>query len=1734
MKKNHIIDFLLFASIIFVFILSFSPRPALAGTWTQQAGSNSSAGSGTWVTMASSADGSKLAATDGVSIFTSIDSGVTWVNQTYTSLGTKSWNAITSSADGSKLAATVNGGYIYTSIDSGANWIARTGAGSRGWSAITSSADGSKLVATVSNGGIYTSNNGGTTWVAEMTFDPQYWSGITSSADGSKLVATDNATTYSYISTDGGYTWSSTLPVYGKKVASSADGSKLAITGNYSFYTSTNGGASWTTQTNPDTQHASYTVASSADGSRLALAFDGGYIYLSADSGASWTQQTAAGQRHWSSIVSSADGLKLAAADGWNNSYIYTYAEASVPDAPTSVTAVPGDGQATVYFNLPVTDGGSAITSYTITSSPGNFSTTTAITTGIVSGLANGTSYTFTVKATNSLGDSTASASSTAVIPDILSTITTNAPVMLSASAVSISGTLGTVGVGPIYMEFDTMRNGSMTSSGGYQLINPSSGDSINETVNSLQCGSKYSFDFSLTNSIGTSDGGWQDYVTPACAPTGVTAVAGNGQATISFSHFASGGVPLDTLYTITSSPGNFTATTSNNILVIPPIFNTVSTSTQAIVSGLTNGVSYTFTVKATNIAGESSSSASSTPVIPAGLPGVPGNYLAAPGNGQISLSWTAPASNGSPITSYNIYSFPSNALAATSSATSTSQIITGLTNGNTYYYYITAVNSVGESASSTTVNATPATVPHSPDNLSTHAGDRQVTLSWSSLTADGGSAITQYNIYSSPSNALLATTTSSILVINGLTNGNSYSYYVTAVNAIGESASTSVVSVTPATIPTAPRSLAAASGNGQITLSWLAPIDNGGLAIVQYSIYNSPAHTLAATSTSLNKTIIGLTNGNSYSYYVTAINSAGTSISSAVASATPATVPDAPTGVTAIPGDTQATVSFTSSADNGGAAISYYTIISNPGNFTATTSATSTSGVVTGLNNGTPYTFTVKAHNSAGDSLASAASAIITPQSSLSVPSAPTNVIASPGDSQANINFTASASDGGVAIDYYLITSAPGNFTATTSATSTSATISGPINGTSYTFAVKAHNSLGYSLASASSTPITPQASATVPGAPLNLSAVGTSTTISLSWWAPLSDGNSPLTSYQVDYKQNTGSSWTSISALSPTSTTAVVSSLLGGTIYSFRVIAINAVGSSAASNVATSSLNSLIFSNIVDTPTTTSAQISWSTDGLGTTQVEYGLTNSYGNLTTEKDIFSLLNSHTENLNNLVSCTRYYYRVRSKDALGNQDFGVPESTMTAGCLGDSASASTTLNVIDHTSGGNASLTDGQGGTLLSVALPAAFASSSVDLQINHLASAPVLTAAPVSTGKQMATDKVFDVKALTDISNTVSALSQPGSIAISYTSADISGINEDTLGIYYWNATSSSWTALNNCVLDKGNKRVTCSTPHFSVFALLGDTTTTTSGGGGGGGGGGGSSVASQTFTGTFSVLINQGATSTVNNLVTLSFAAQTGTTKMAISNTTDFSSVSSQGYSSTTNWMLSSDLGTKTVYVKFINSSGLSSDVITSSIELISATSSSLVPIVPTDNVDTVKKSVAVKAVPKVKSLGVKSSDLLQLKFGDYSFKDSDKDGLSDKLELLLGTDPNNADSDNDGYSDGFEVVNGYNPLGDGKLTADQIAIIRAHPQWIDTDNDGVPDALEKAIGTNWKKADTDGDGFSDGVELKSGYNPLAKNKKLKPSAALIKRLKGKVLLEVKSGILLKVDSKGVVSLY
>src|ERR1017187_1596470 len=107
---------------------------------------------------------------------------------TPTSAPSGNWAAVASSADGIRFVAAIYGGPIYTSADSGATW-APTIAGNRNWTTIASSANGSKLVGAVAFGGsVYTSTNAGATW-AETSLRNQYWAGVASSANGSRLIA---------------------------------------------------------------------------------------------------------------------------------------------------------------------------------------------------------------------------------------------------------------------------------------------------------------------------------------------------------------------------------------------------------------------------------------------------------------------------------------------------------------------------------------------------------------------------------------------------------------------------------------------------------------------------------------------------------------------------------------------------------------------------------------------------------------------------------------------------------------------------------------------------------------------------------------------------------------------------------------------------------------------------------------------------------------------------------------------------------------------------------------------------------------------------------------------------------------------------------------------------------------------------------------------------------------------------------------------------------------------------------------------------------------------------------------------------------------------------------------------------------------------------------------------------------------------------------------------------------
>ena len=142
-----------------------------------------------WISIASSADGSKLVAADyGGQIYTSTDFGLTWTVQVGS--GFHFWYSIASSADGNKLAAVDNGGLIYTSTDLGVTWTAQA-SGSRSWVSIASSADGNKLAAVNDGGQIYTSTDSGVTWTARE--NNHNWTSITSSTDGDKLAAVDNS-----------------------------------------------------------------------------------------------------------------------------------------------------------------------------------------------------------------------------------------------------------------------------------------------------------------------------------------------------------------------------------------------------------------------------------------------------------------------------------------------------------------------------------------------------------------------------------------------------------------------------------------------------------------------------------------------------------------------------------------------------------------------------------------------------------------------------------------------------------------------------------------------------------------------------------------------------------------------------------------------------------------------------------------------------------------------------------------------------------------------------------------------------------------------------------------------------------------------------------------------------------------------------------------------------------------------------------------------------------------------------------------------------------------------------------------------------------------------------------------------------------------------------------------------------------------------------------------------------
>ena len=810
-----------------------------------------------------------------------------------------------------------------------------------------------------------------------------------------------------------------------------------------------------------------------------------------------------------------------------------------LPEPPANVTAAPLNGAATITFGPSPYNGGASITQYTVTVAPGGQTVTGTSSPIQVNGLTNGQSYSFTVAATNSAGQGQQSSQS--------NTVTPTPPPGAPGKPTNVAGTPGD---GQVSVSFTPPSDGgspitqyAVAVSPGNQIVTGSSSPIV---VTGLTNGTAYTFTVTASNAIGpgpTSDPSAP--VTPRGlpgAPTNVVAAPGDSQATVTFDAAFANGAAISS-YTVTSSPGSFTATGSGSPL---------------IVTGLSNGQSYTFTVRATNAVGAGSASAPSNAVTPRTVPGAPTGVSATPGNAQALVSFTPPSDNGgSQVTGYVVTSSPGSFTAA---GANSPVVIGGLTNGITYTFTVKATNAAGNGSPSGPSNAvTPRTVPGKPTGVTAVPGDGQATVSYTPPSDDGGSAITGYTVTSSPDGKTGTSTNGSPVVIIGLTNGRSYVFTVTASNAAGPGlASDTSAPVTPRTVPGTPTGVSASPGNGQATVSYTPPQDDGGSPITLYTATSSPQGKTGTSTDGTPITVTGLTNGVSYTFTVKATNVAGqggaSGASNAVTPAPAATRPDPPTGVSAVAGNAQATVTFSPPANDGGASIAHYTVTSSPGNHTGTGSASPIT--VAGLSNGTAYSFTVTATNSAGTSDPSTASNQVTPAGT-TAPGAPTGVGATPGNGQATVTFTP-PSDGGSPVIDYTVTSSPGGKTAT--GQGAPLTVTGLTNGQSYTFTVTARNAIGTSIASAPSSPVTPTFVAVAPDPPTGVAGTAGIGSVLVSFTPPVVDGGAAITSYTVTVVE------TGVTVNGPGSP-ILVTGLTNGTAYTFKVRATNSAGTSALS---------------------------------------------------------------------------------------------------------------------------------------------------------------------------------------------------------------------------------------------------------------------------------------------------------------------------------------------------------------------------------------------------------------------------------------------------------------------------------------------------------------------------------------------------------------------------------------
>lgn len=810
------------------------------------------------------------------------------------------------------------------------------------------------------------------------------------------------------------------------------------------------------------------------------------------------------------------------------------------PEAPVITDIIPGNGTASVEFNLGSSNGGNVLfCGYTLDGGDNYLYTINTSSPMLITGLTNGYEYNVAIKSVNSIGQSQIS-NTMSVIP----TTNPTAPVIIGLTPNQDTLTIQLIPSNP--NGADSVDYYYSLNGGAYVLSDPPVNNSI--TLYNLTTGLNYTVALKSRNSSG--------YSVPSNSYTSLlqqlppvpiitSVVSSDSSVSVYFSTSAVSNASDIICYQYALNGDDTHLYYANN------------TTSPIVIYGLTNNTNYKVKLKGLTGIGATGFSLESPVFTPYSYPDAPNILSVLPGNGCAYVNLARLNSNGSPITKISYFD---GLVYHDLSGVSTSLTIPNLVNKTTYNISLVAYNSGGVSRLSNMVQITPGT-PYAPIITNVVPGNKTATIYFTPPAVTNGSAIAQY-MYSTGSGGVFtkATGVTSPIVVTGLINATTYNFQLTAINANGSSVPSNTFSgVTPFTVPSVPVIASVTSFFDTTTTSGsvvsFTPPANNGANITQYWYNTSKDATFYKCSGNAVPplSITGLPLNASYTLKLFAVNSAGNSlVSQASKPITYTYAPPSQVKVTAVTtGYQQLVVLFTPPASNG-AEITTYLYSLNGGSYVDSLTS-SPPLVINGVLNNVPYNLQVIAVNGAGNSVPSAA--LAKPVSIVYLPPLAPKIVNIVGSNQSfDVYFNPSVTLGAPVTTYYYSLNG-GNTLISANTTSSPFTITGLTNGVSYSVTMLAGSAAGNSPLSAAAVqkPIL-----AVPSAPTVSSIIPGNGRAVIAYTVPLING-SPIIDYR--YSINGGNTYISANSISNPLT---ITGLTNNTTYSMSIAAVNGVGMS------------------------------------------------------------------------------------------------------------------------------------------------------------------------------------------------------------------------------------------------------------------------------------------------------------------------------------------------------------------------------------------------------------------------------------------------------------------------------------------------------------------------------------------------------------------------------------------